>query len=74
MMRQAIERAPGDWKLRYGLAVVQAAASRDPRPAVQRLERMNPRELLTRIAVESFSGDDPQRWRAQAEGALLPFP
>ena len=71
-MEEAVERDPEAWELRYGLALVRAAARRDPRPAARSALRLNPRSPLAQDAVKRFRTDDPQKWRRRALSARLP--
>lgn len=71
-IEEAIGRDPGSWKLRYGYAIVRAAAGRDPRPAARAALRLNPRDPLTRDAVRRFRTNDPKKWRRRALMARLP--
>jgi hypothetical protein len=72
-MQEAVERDPQAWRLHYGLALVRAAARRDPRPAARSALRLNPRSPLARDAVRRFATDDPRKWRRRALGARLPI-
>jgi Flp pilus assembly protein TadD len=72
-MRQALRRAPNDWRLHYGLAIVLAHAGRDPRPELQGARELNPREPLVVEAQASLSTDDPRVWRRRAARAQLPL-
>jgi hypothetical protein len=73
MMRNAIDRDPRNWEYRYGLALVLAAAGKDPRPEIAEARRLNPLEPLAVLAEEDFAGDDPQKWRRRALEARLPI-
>jgi len=66
-MAAAVERDPGDWELRYGLALVRAAGGRDPRPAAREALRLNPNEPAVRDLVARTRAADPDRWRRAAE-------
>jgi O-antigen ligase len=72
-MREAIEREPDAWELRYGLAIVRGAAGLDPRPAARVARRMNPLERMTRRGVERFATTNPRVWRREARAAPLPL-
>jgi O-antigen ligase len=74
MIKRAIERDPHNWELVYGLALVRAAAGKDPRDAAQRALRLNPLEPFTRGAVERFAETTPSKWQRQAQAAPLPLP
>ena len=71
-MQAAVRRDPQHWKYHYGLALVQAAAGRDPRPAARRALRLNPREQLAKDGVLRFATDDSREWVRQARSAPLP--
>jgi O-antigen ligase len=73
MLRTAIARAPGEWESWYGLALVQAAAGRDPRHAAFKAYRLAPRELVTEEAAEAFNTNDPKKWERRALMAPLPL-
>jgi O-antigen ligase len=61
-MRQALQRDPSSWERYYALALAQAAAGIDPRPAAARALQMNPHEPLTQQAVIQLRGASPTRW------------
>ncbi len=61
-MRQAVRRDPGSWETYYTLAIAQASAGIDPRPAAERALRMNPQERLTQEAVREFNSASPTEW------------
>jgi len=65
-MRQALHRDPSSWERYYTLALAQASAGIDPRPAAARALRMNPHEPLTRQAVIQLRGASPARWVRKA--------
>jgi hypothetical protein len=65
-MRQALHRDPASWERCYALALAQASAGDDPRPAAARALRMNPQESLTRQAVRELRGSSPAGWVKQA--------
>lgn len=74
-MREALQRDPHNWALHYGLARLQAMAGRDPRRAAREAQRLNPREVLTRDAVERFAGlQRPSQWRRAAQGMEIVLP
>jgi hypothetical protein len=72
-MREAVDRDPDNWEYRYSLAVAQAAAGMDPRPAAQDALRLDPLQSATNDLVTRFGGTDPEAWRSQA-GLLLQAP
>ena len=61
-MEQAVRVDPGSWETYYALAIAQAAAGIDPRPAAERALRMNPLEPLTRQEVREFQTSSPTEW------------
>jgi len=61
-MDEAVHTDPGSWETYYTLAIAQAAAGLDPRPAAARALRMNPRDPLTRQAVLRFHTSSPTAW------------
>jgi hypothetical protein len=71
-MQAAIERDPGNWTYRYGLALTKAAAGEDPRPDARIAREMNPLSQLTRDALERFDTDDPEVWKQRSVTAPLP--
>jgi hypothetical protein len=72
-MQEAVDRDPGNWQYRYSLAVAQAAAGADPRPAAREALRLNPLGSATRDLVKRFTSTNPRVWRNQA-AALLGAP
>jgi hypothetical protein len=73
MLKTAVARDPGEWESFYGLALVLAAAEKDPRRAARRALTLAPYEPLTQEAVQKFNTKDPQKWRRRALGARLPI-
>jgi O-antigen ligase len=65
-MRQAVRWDPGSWETYYALALAQAAAGIDPRPAAARALALNPTEPLTRQAVREFAVSSPIEWVKRA--------
>ncbi len=65
-MRQAVQRDPGSWETYYALAIAQASAGIDPRPAAVRALRMNPRDPLTRQEVRQFATTSSTEWVIRA--------
>jgi O-Antigen ligase len=72
-MQEAVDRDPGNWQYRYSLAVAQAAAGVDPRPAAREALRLNPLEPATRDLVKRFPSANPRLLRDEA-AALLRAP
>ncbi len=65
-MRQAVRHDPGSWETYYALAIAQASAGIDPRPAAARALAMNPRDPLTRQEVRQFATAAPTVWVSRA--------
>jgi len=61
-MQRAVHYDPGSWETYYTLAIAQASAGIDPRPAAERALRMNPQEPLTQEAVREFNSTSPLEW------------
>jgi O-antigen ligase len=70
-MRAAVRRDPDNWAAHYGLAVVNAAAGVDPRPAAAAALKLNPRTPFTRELVRRFRTDDPREWTRRARRTRL---
>jgi hypothetical protein len=66
-MRQAVDRDPENWEFRYSLAVAQAAAGMDPRPAAREALRLNPLQSATSDLARRFGATDRQAWRSQSQ-------
>lgn len=71
-MRAAVARDSDNWEFRYGLAVVRAAAGRDPRPAALAALRLNPHGFLAQDLARRFRASNPVTWRKRARLAPLP--
>jgi len=71
-MRNAQRRDPGNWHYAYGLAVAQALAGEDPRPAAARARRLNPLEPQAVALERRLRSDSAARRRAAAARAKLP--
>ena len=61
-MKRAVHYDPGSWETYYALAIAQAAAGIDPRPAAARALRMDPLEALTQQEVKEFQTPSPEEW------------
>ena len=72
-MRNAQSRDPNNWHYAYGLAVAQALAGEDPRPAAARARRLNPLEPLTIVLERSLRSNSAAKRRAAAARAEIPF-
>ena len=74
MIRNAVDRDPGNWIYHYGLALVRAVRGEDPRPEVAVARRLNPLEPSAYELERSLRGtDDPRKWRRRALEARLPI-
>ena len=58
-MRNAQRRDPHDWHYAYGLAVTQALAGQDPRPAAAQALRLNPLEPQAISLARRLSSNSP---------------
>jgi len=74
MMGEAIERDPENWEYRYGLALVRAAAGRNPRRPLGQARKLNPRASILSLAEKRFRTRDPRRWRRAARDPRLSIP
>jgi O-antigen ligase len=70
-LRKAVARDPGDWHFHYGLALVSAAAGKDPRPALGKAVALNPRGHVVRDASERFRAARRSSWPRIARRAPL---
>ena len=73
-MMAAQRRDPGNWQYAYGLAVAQALAGNDPRPAAAAALRQNPLEELARGLDRRLrvAGSSRRRWFRVAARAQIP--
>jgi O-antigen ligase len=73
-MQKALGRDPKNWERYYTLAIAQASAGIDPRPAARRALQMNPLEPLTAQAARALGGSSRAGWvraaRSVREAAL----
>ena len=73
-LESAVRRDPENWRVHYGLALVRAADGQDPRPALRRTRRLNPRAPLVRRTWKRFARlDTPKAWKRASGDATLPF-
>lgn len=70
-MRTAVRKDPNNWEGHYGLAVVRAAAGKDPRPSLRMARRLNPHSPLVSV-TSRLLGDEPEKWSKRALRARLP--
>jgi O-antigen ligase len=73
-LESAADRDPDSWRPRYGLALVRASASRDPRRALAAARRRNPRSTLLRDFARRLKGARRPDWPRIARGSELPPP
>jgi hypothetical protein len=71
-MRSATERDPNNWQYAYGLAITQALAGQDPRPAAARALRLNPLDPLAQDLASGVRRGGPARWRRLATQMRIP--
>jgi O-antigen ligase len=72
-MRNAQRRDPRDWHYAYGLAVAQALAGEDPRPAADLARRLNPLEPMTIALQRRLKSASAARRRAAAARSKIPL-
>ena len=72
-MRNAQRRDPDNWHYAYGLAVTQALAGEDPRPAAARAKRLNPLDPFTRALERAVRSNSAVRRRAAVGKLDIPF-
>jgi Flp pilus assembly protein TadD len=68
-LRKAVSYDPENWEYRYGLALVEGAAGRDPLPYARAAARFNPRDQITKGLVYGLSRSSP-RERVKIAAAL----
>jgi len=66
-MRSAVKRDPENWRYYYGLALADAAARRDPHPAIRQAQRLNPLEPMIQTLAVKLKGNNPSHWQEVAE-------
>jgi O-Antigen ligase len=71
-MHAAHDRDPRDWQFAYGLAIAQAFAGEDPRPAAALAARLNPNEELATELSRRLRAADRERWPRVAARARIP--
>jgi O-antigen ligase len=73
-LENAVQRDPASWEVHYGMALVLAAAGRDPRHEARRALARNPHEQRARLAVSRLGRGGPARWRRVGRTLPLPVP
>jgi O-Antigen ligase len=73
-MSEALARDPDNWELSYGLALAQAAAGQDPRPALRRTFALNPREPLLQHVPAVLLSPRRSAWKQAVGEAPLVQP
>lgn len=53
-MESAVSRDPENWEMHYGLALVRAAAGKNPMPELGEARRLNPLEPMVILAQQAF--------------------
>jgi O-antigen ligase len=72
--RRAIRLDPDNWRTHYTLALAQANAGTDPRPAMRTALALNPLGSIPREAGRRLlTTKDPQKWRRRARMTRLPI-
>ena len=71
-MRAAVQRDPGAWEYRYGLAVALGIAGGDPRPELAAARARNPQEPIARDLEAALERSDRERWPRVAGRAAIP--
>ncbi len=61
-MHRAISLDPSDWKYRYGLAIMKAAAGQDPRGAARKALSLNPRDPLVKAEFTTLNQSKASQW------------
>jgi hypothetical protein len=72
-MRNALRRDPDNWHYAYGLAVAQALAGEDPRPAAALAKRLNPLDPYVAALERAVRPASAARRRAAAARLDIPF-
>lgn len=62
-MERAVRLDPGNWRLRYALALTEGAAARDPAATLAEARRMNPFDPHVARATEAFERASSRRAR-----------
>lgn len=70
---EAVRREPDNWNFWYSLALMRAAAGRDPRLSAARSLRLNRLGVLPRDAAKRFDTGSPREWRRRSQTAPLPL-
>jgi hypothetical protein len=65
-MQKALERDPNNWEYHYSLAVAQAAAGMNPRPAAREALRLDPLGAAPEDLLKRFRTGNPKSLRDQA--------
>jgi hypothetical protein len=74
-MTAARRRDPRNWQYAYGLALAEAVAGGDPRPAAAEARRLNPLEPLARdlhARLSKTKDGERDRWRRIAQRSPIP--
>jgi Flp pilus assembly protein TadD len=68
-MHEAVYQEPGSWEFHYGLAIADAYAGIDPRPAQATAMRLDPGDPSVEQMAPVLRTDSPGRWLATARSA-----
>jgi hypothetical protein len=66
MMQSAADRDPGNWEMRYAVAIARAAQGIDPRPDLAQAARLNPLNPLLAQIRPRFETERPAVWVREA--------
>jgi hypothetical protein len=73
-MKSAVSRDPENWEMHYGLALVRAAAGKDPLAELRHVHRLNPLEPSVNHALKQFEEAKTPAQRERLAGmASLPL-
>jgi hypothetical protein len=70
-MRAAIQKDPSNWEPHYGLALAEASAGQNPKPAAADALSLNPRGPLAVQAVATFDSSTPAQWPTKSDKLLI---
>jgi hypothetical protein len=71
-MTAAVDDDPKDWEPQYGLAVIEAAAGRDPRQAARAAVTLDRYEPVVDALASTFRRHKRSEWAIDAQAAPLP--
>ena len=71
-MAKAVSLEPNSWEERYWLAVAQAGAGIDPRPAIRRALVLNRFEPGLKDTVQLLNSSSPRQWELDRAAPAQP--